>query len=103
MANTFATIQTLIGNLVQAVNAVVTAVNRATPVPPASSAPGNYIRINAGATGYEAVTPASVATSILSSTASTATAGSSTLPSAPAGFVEVTIGSTVQKIPYYNV
>lgn len=36
-------------------------------------------------------------------TASTATEGSATLPAAPVGFLEVNIGGTMYKIPYYNV
>jgi len=35
-------------------------------------------------------------------TATTATAGSGTLPAKPAGFIEVNIGGTTYKIPYYN-
>jgi hypothetical protein len=35
-------------------------------------------------------------------TATTATSGSATLPGAPAGFLEINIGGTVQKLPYYN-
>jgi len=35
-------------------------------------------------------------------TATTATAGSATLPINPAGFFEVVIGGTTFKIPYYN-
>lgn len=34
-------------------------------------------------------------------TATTATAGTAALPTAPVGFVEVTIGGTVYKVPYY--
>jgi hypothetical protein len=36
-----------------------------------------------------------------STTADTATAGSASLPDAPVGFLEVNIGGTVYKIPYY--
>lgn len=35
--------------------------------------------------------------------ASTATAGSATLPAAPAGFIEVTVNGESKKVPYYNV
>lgn len=38
-----------------------------------------------------------------SSTSTTATAGSATLPTNPAGFILVSIGGNVYKIPYYNV
>ena len=34
---------------------------------------------------------------------STATAGSATLPAAPAGFMNVTINGQPYKVPYYNV
>ena len=36
-------------------------------------------------------------------TSSTATGGAATLPANPQGFLNVTIGGTAQKIPYYNV
>lgn len=35
-------------------------------------------------------------------TATSATAGTATLPSNPAGFVEVTINGSIQLLPYYN-
>ena len=35
--------------------------------------------------------------------ASTATKGAATLPSAPAGFINVTVGGKPYKVPYYNV
>jgi hypothetical protein len=34
--------------------------------------------------------------------ASTATAGSATLPAAPAGFIEITVNGESKKVPYYN-
>ena len=37
------------------------------------------------------------------SSASTATAGSSTLPSAPVGFINITVNGQPFKVPYYNV
>lgn len=37
------------------------------------------------------------------SSATTATAGSATLPAAPAGFMNVTINGQQYKVPYYNV
>jgi hypothetical protein len=36
-----------------------------------------------------------------STTSATATAGGATLPVAPVGFLEVNIGGTIRKIPYY--
>tara|TARA_R110000868_G_scaffold119068_1_gene315447 strand:- start:9651 stop:9869 length:219 start_codon:yes stop_codon:yes gene_type:complete len=33
---------------------------------------------------------------------STATAGSATLPAAPAGFIEITVNGESKKVPYYN-
>jgi hypothetical protein len=36
-------------------------------------------------------------------TATTATAGSATLPAGPVGFLEVNIDGTVYKLPYYAV
>ena len=36
------------------------------------------------------------------SSATTATAGSRTLPAAPAGFIEVTVNGESKKVPYYN-
>lgn len=35
--------------------------------------------------------------------ASSATAGSATLPAAPAGFIDVTVNGESKKVPYYNV
>jgi hypothetical protein len=35
--------------------------------------------------------------------ATTATAGSRTLPANPAGFIEVTVNGESKKIPYYNL
>jgi hypothetical protein len=32
----------------------------------------------------------------------TATAGSATLPAAPAGFIEITVNGESKKVPYYN-
>jgi hypothetical protein len=37
------------------------------------------------------------------SSATTATAGSATLPAAPEGFIEVTVNGESKKVPYYNV
>jgi hypothetical protein len=37
------------------------------------------------------------------SSATSATAGSATLPAAPAGFIEVTVNGESKKVPYYNV
>jgi len=37
------------------------------------------------------------------SSATAATAGSATLPAAPAGFIEVTVNGESKKVPYYNV
>lgn len=37
------------------------------------------------------------------SSSTTATAGSATLPAAPAGFMNVTINGQQYKVPYYNV
>ena len=37
------------------------------------------------------------------STSLAATAGSAALPTAPAGFLEVDLGGTTYKIPYYDV
>ena len=37
------------------------------------------------------------------SSATTATAGTATLPAAPAGFMNVTINGQQFKVPYYNV
>lgn len=37
------------------------------------------------------------------SSSSTATAGSATLPAAPAGFMNVTVNGKSYKVPYYNV
>lgn len=37
------------------------------------------------------------------SSASTATAGSATLPANPVGFINVTVNGNAYKIPYYNV
>lgn len=34
--------------------------------------------------------------------APTATAGSATLPAAPAGFIEITVNGESKKVPYYN-
>jgi hypothetical protein len=34
--------------------------------------------------------------------ASSATAGSATLPAAPAGFIEVAVNGESKKVPYYN-
>jgi hypothetical protein len=36
------------------------------------------------------------------SSASTATAGSATLPAAPEGFIEITVNGESKKVPYYN-
>jgi hypothetical protein len=36
------------------------------------------------------------------SSATTATAGSATLPAAPEGFIEVTVNGESKKVPYYN-
>jgi len=35
--------------------------------------------------------------------ATTATAGSASLPAAPAGFINVTVNGQPKKVPYYNV
>jgi hypothetical protein len=37
------------------------------------------------------------------SSASTATAGSATLPANPVGFINITINGVPYKVPYYNV
>ena len=37
------------------------------------------------------------------SSATTATAGSATLPANPVGFINVTVNGNAYKIPYYNV
>lgn len=37
------------------------------------------------------------------SSATTATAGSATLPAAPVGFINVTVNGKQYKVPYYNV
>jgi hypothetical protein len=37
-----------------------------------------------------------------SPTATTATAGTRTLPSSPAGFLEINVSGTLYKLPYYN-
>jgi hypothetical protein len=37
------------------------------------------------------------------SSATTATAGSATLPANPAGFINVTVNGNAYKIPYYNL
>jgi hypothetical protein len=37
------------------------------------------------------------------SSATTATAGSATLPAKPVGFINVTVNGNAYKIPYYNV
>jgi len=37
------------------------------------------------------------------STASTATGGSATLPANPVGFLEINLGGTMYKLPYYAV
>ncbi len=39
---------------------------------------------------------------LTTATATTATAGSQTLPANPSGFISVTLNGTTQKIPYYN-
>lgn len=36
-------------------------------------------------------------------TSSTATGGAATLPANPVGFIEVTIGGTARKLPFYSV
>lgn len=72
------------------------------------------IRGSAGATGFmlggTAVTTRPEGTwnftapsDLLFNTATTATAGTATLPANPVGFISIPINGTIQKIPYYGV
>ncbi|HQT62718.1 hypothetical protein, partial [Acidiphilium sp.] len=62
MANPFSTLETLVRNLVQSVNALVQAVTNATPgVPsPTLGAAGDYLNVNGSTTGYQFRTPSEV-------------------------------------------